>query len=133
MKFTYPLTFVNLHQQCNFENQLKQFCIDNKFVYSGIRWNSFVNDVHVLWIAIEWLKNKKYPNGEYVRYADGNIKREKKTLFYKLKVYPTSVSLNDAKEFLALEVLHELFANMPVQQPPKLTGKPENETENVLL
>lgn len=112
MKFEYPLSLTNIHNNGNFESQLKQFCIDNKFLYPGIQWNSFVNGTHVLWTAIEWLKNRKYPTGEFVRYPDGSIKKDKKVLLSKLRIFPTTMALNDAKEFLALEVLQDLFANL---------------------
>jgi hypothetical protein len=113
MKFEYPLSYTTIHNG-NFENQLKQFCIDNKFLYPGIQWNNFSNGSHVLWTTVEWLKNRRYPTGEFVRYPDGSIKKDKKGLISKLRVFPSTITLNDAKEFLALEVLQELFINFKV-------------------
>jgi hypothetical protein len=115
MKFDYPLSLTMIHSG-NFESQLKQFCIDNKFLYSGIQWNIFSNGFHVLWISIDWLKNRKYPTGEFVRFSDYTIKKDKKSLLNKLRIFPPNVPLSDAKELFALEILQKLFINFRLEE-----------------
>lgn len=128
MKLEYPLSFTSIHTG-NFESQLKQFCIDNKFLYSGIQWNSFADGTYVLWTNVEWLKNRKYPTGEFLRYPDGSIKKDRKILINKLRIFPHTFSLPEAKEYLSLEILQELFINDIGKQEVTVLKVNENENE----
>lgn len=130
MKYDYPLSLTSIHNG-NFENQLKQFCIDNKFLYTGVQWNVFADGSHVLWNSIEWLKNRKYHTGEFIRYPDGNIKKDRKVLLSRVRVFGPNIPLNDAKEFLSLEILKELFVNYYIDKPESvaMNSNENGETE----
>lgn len=129
MKFDYSLTFSTI-QNGGFENQLKQFCIDNKFIYS-IKWNSFANMSHTVWVNIIWIKNKKFPGGEFVRYPDGTIKKDKEVLCHLLRYFPSNISLTDAKEFLALEVLQQLYSYSYTYNPKNQEERAKNPFEHL--
>lgn len=108
----------NLTLPCNgsgYESQLKEFCILNKFRSTNINYNSFPNGNHCLWLVIEWFKQKKYPSGEFVKYPDGNIVKERIVIYHSVKVFPSTYTLKQAKETMAWDALQTIYG-------PCLTG-----------
>jgi hypothetical protein len=124
MKFNYKLSMPVQDQP--FEAQLSEFCANNKFNYN-IRWNEFANDVRVYWLTIEFHKLLKFPNGEFIKFNDGRIKKEKIIIYCNTKVIPTSISLNDVKDQMAKAALETLFL---VPQPNTILDKAETVLNN---
>uniref|UniRef100_A0A6C0JPX9 Uncharacterized protein n=1 Tax=viral metagenome TaxID=1070528 RepID=A0A6C0JPX9_9ZZZZ len=120
MKLNFPLIFVQDPQnQTDYEQQLRDFCIQNKFKSSFI-WNHFSCGSTVLWINIYFMMRKKNNDGRFVKNDDGSFETKKYTIFSRMKYIPASVNIVTAKQLLSFDILKEIcntdFLNVPV--PP---------------
>lgn len=113
MKFQYSLTYpqdVLTNTQPTYESQLRQFCSENRFSFSSFFSNEFNNGTKVVWGYIEWMKYRKYPNKDLVYNQDGSIKKDSKIIESIVKVFPSYVEINVAKEVTASELLRKIFS-----------------------
>jgi hypothetical protein len=127
MEFNYTLSLPS--EGSSYASQLKQYCLSNKYRYPIIQVNKFTNSINVSIRIIE-LKTRKYPNGEIMKYSDGNTKKEKVQIYQNVKVYPRNMNMNQAYEAISFDTLQSIFS--PILHHEAL-HKTESTVDNEIL
>jgi len=117
MKFSFNLTYPV--QGGNYEGQLKRFCLDNKFGFSGVKFHEFADNTHTVWLSIQWKKNKKNFGGQQLYQANGAPLIEDVPLVSKIQVYGPEIPLDAAKEDICYSVLREMFSKISLLYKPE--------------